>query len=262
MAIDWDHVKKKTLWHYEALIMKMLNTLEYSFIQEHYNHSMEEAVAFSEKIRNGYLQNAKEADFIGEIANAFKVLNNLQIENYLDLVNQVETKEKCEEFLKNTDVDFVELIQTLNYLFRWVLPFKLYLRELIDVDNDAHITHLEALKQHSLKLNLDMLEHCRTRTGRTELSRATGISETFILDLANRADISRLAYVRGKTVKHLCGGDYNTLDKIADSDVKKMEKDMTVYYQAIGKRFSDFKSAIPLDWMIGGAKILPRVIEQ
>jgi hypothetical protein len=176
-------------------------------------------------------------------------------------VQQVETREKCELFVNNTDVNFEELIQTLNYLFRWVLPFKLYLRELIDVDNNTYLAHLETLKQHKLKSNLDMLEHCRTRTGRTELSRATGISEIFILDLANRADISRLAYVRGKTVKHLCGGGYNTLDKIADSDLKEMDKDMTAYFRAIGKKFSDFKAVIPLDWMNGGAKILPRVID-
>jgi len=261
MTIDWAHVKKTTLWHYEELIKKMLNTLEYSFVLEHYNHSMEEAESFSEKVRNGYLQNGKEATFIDEITGTFKVLRNLRIKNYLDLVHQVETREKCELFVNNTDVNFEELIQTLNYLFRWVLPFKLYLRELIDVDNNAHLAHLETLKQHKLKSNLDMLEHCRTRTGRTELSRATGISETFILDLANRADISRLAYVRGKTVKHLCGGGYNTLDRIADSDLKEMDKDMTAYFQTIGKKSSDFKAVIPLDWMIGGAKILPGVIE-
>jgi len=262
MGIDWAHVKKKTLWHYEDLIKKMLNTLEYSFVLEHYNHSMEEGESFSERIGDGYLQNVKEATFIDDVADTLKVLGNLQIENYLDLVQQVDTKEKCEVFLKKTDVNFEELIQILNYLFRWVLPFKLYLRELIDVNNDTHITHLETLKQHKLKSNLDMIEHCRTRLGRTELSRGTGVSEIFILDLANRADISRLAYVRGKTVKHLCGGGYNTLDKIANSDLKNMEKDMAAYYQAIGKKFSDFKAVIPLDWMIGGAKVLPRVIEE
>ena len=262
MGIDWAHVKKKTLWHYEDLIEKMLNTLEYPFVHEHYNHSMEEAENFAERIGNGYLQNVKEAAFIDDIIDTFKALRNLQIEDYLDLVQQVETREKCEVFLRNTVFNFEELIQTLNYLFRWVLPFKLYLRELIDVDNDTHIEHLKTLKQHKLKSNLDMLEHCRTKTGRTELSRATGVSGTFILDLANRADISRLAYVRGKTVKHLCGGGYCTLDKIAAADLKKMEKDMAVYYRAIGKRFSDYKTVIPLEWMSGGAKILPRVIEE
>ena len=32
-------------------------------------------------------------------------------------------------------------------------------------------------------------------------------------------------------------------------------------HKTIGKSFFDFRAAIPLDWMIGGAKVLPRVME-
>lgn len=262
MEIDWDQVKKKTLWHYEDLLKKMLNVFVYGFVQEHYNHTMKEAENYSKRIQQGYLQNQDDATFIDNIVNNFRTLGNLQIEAYLDLVRHVETREKCAAFLHNTNFSFDELIDTLNYLFRWVLPFKFYLRELIDVDNDAHKAHLEILKQHKLRSNLDILEHCRTRTGRTALSEATGISETFVLTLVHRADISRLAYVRGKTVKHLCGGGYETLDKLANADVARMEEDMAAYYRTIGKRFEDFKSAIPLSWMIGGAGVLPRVIKE
>ena len=60
---------------------------------------------------------------------------------------------------------------------------------------------------------------------------------------------------------HLCGGGYDTLDKIAGAEPAEMEKRMAAYYHTLGKRFSDFQAVIPLDWMIGGARILPRVIE-
>ena len=56
-------------------------------------------------------------------------------------------------------------------------------------------------------------------------------------------------------------GRHNTLDKIATADMQNMEEDMTVYYVTLGKNFSDFKAVIPLDWMIGGAKVLPKIIE-
>lgn len=82
-----------------------------------------------------------------------------------------------------------------------------------------------------------------------------------LMELVNRADLSRIAYVRGKTIKHLCGSGYCTLDDIAEADMNQMESDMANYYASIGKRFSDFKAVIPLDWMIGGARILPRVVE-
>lgn len=262
MEIDWTQVKRKTLWHYEDLIKKMLNVLNYGFVQEYYNHTMTEAVTHSERIRQGYLQNGREAAFIGEITEHFRKLDVLGIRNYLDLVRQVNTKAKCEAFLRETGFSFNALIQVLNYLFRWVLPFKCPVKELVDTIAKADITYMEILKKHKIRSNLDVLENCRTKMSRAMFSRETGVAETFILELVHRADISRLAYVRGKTIKHLCGGGYNTLNKIADVDMKKMETDMTAYYATIGKSFSDFKTVIPLDWMIGGARTLPRVVEE
>ena len=54
MEIDWEQVKKKTLWHYEKLIAKILDVLEYSFVQDYYAHDMREAGTYSEKIQQGY----------------------------------------------------------------------------------------------------------------------------------------------------------------------------------------------------------------
>ena len=106
MEIDWVQVKKKTLWHYEDLIKKMLIVLNYGFVQEAYSHTMSEARAYSEKIRQNYLQNGKEPTFIGEIAEHFMRLDNLGIKSYLDLVQQVETKGMCEKFLEKTSFGF------------------------------------------------------------------------------------------------------------------------------------------------------------
>ncbi|MBN1217708.1 MAG: DUF4332 domain-containing protein [Anaerolineae bacterium] len=262
MKIDWNQVKKETLWHYEDLIEKILNVLDYGFVQKHYNHSMDEAAAFSERIRQGYWQNGREVTFIGEITEHFRTLSGLGIRNYQDLIQQIDTRAKCEVFLQKTGFHFEALIQMLNYLFRWVLPFKCPVKELVEADDNDSTAYLETLKKHKIRSNLDVLENCHTRESRASLARETGIAETFILDLAHRADISRLAYVRGKTVKHLCRGGYNTLEKIANADLRQMEIDMTAYYTTIGKSFSDFKAVIPLDWMIGGAKVLPRVIEE
>jgi len=261
VKIDWDEVKKKTLWHYEDLIEKMLSILDYGFVQKHYNHTMDEAAAFSECIRHGYQHNGREAAFIDEITKHFRILNGLDIQNYEAFVRQIDTRAKCEVFLEKTGIDFEALIQILNYLFRWVLPFNCPVKELVEADDNV-IAYLEILKKDRIRSNLDVLEKCNTKGNRVQLARDTGIAETFILDLAHRADISRLAYVRGKTVKHLWGGGYNTLEKIANADLRQMETDMSAYYTTIGKSFSDFKAAIPLDWMIGGAKILPRVLEE
>ena len=261
MEIDWDQVKKKTLWHYEKLIAKLLDVLEFNFVNEYYAHDMIEAGLYSEKIQQGYLQNGREADFVNEITVNFKNLSLLGIRNYQDLVGRVSTKSDCEKFLQETGFSFVALIQVLDFLFRWVLPFKIPIKELVDTMPYTNATYLELFKDRGIRSNLDVLENFRSEMGRKKFNTETGIDKTYILELAHRADISRLAYVRGKTILHLCGGGYNTLDKLENAERKIMEADMTAYYESIGKSFADFKAVIPLDWMIGGAKILPKIIE-
>jgi hypothetical protein len=90
------------LWHYEKLIAKILDVLEYNFVQEYYAHDMTEAGIYSENIRQGYLQNEREADFIGEITKHFKNLSLLGIRNYQDLVGRVNTKSGSGELLTDT----------------------------------------------------------------------------------------------------------------------------------------------------------------
>lgn len=262
MEIDWTQVKKKTLWHYEALIKKMLFVLDYDFVQENYNHTMTEATNYAARIQKGYLQNGKEAALIDEITEQFRQLGVLGIKYYQDLVRRVNTKAKCEAFLHETGFDFDALIQVLNYLFRWVLPFKVPVKELLDTMTETDKPFIDILKKRKIRSNLDVLENFRTQMSRAAFSKETGAPEMLILELVHRADISRLAFVRGKTIKHLCGGGYDTLDKIAAADMNEMEADMTAYYATIGKRFSDFKTVIPLDWMIGGAGVLPRIVEE
>jgi hypothetical protein len=261
MEIDWSLVKKLTLWSYEDLLGKLLNVLAYTFVQEHYNHTMQQALVYNGKIREGYLQNRGEATvFIDAIADSLTKLEKLGLGTYSDLVHQVVTRDQCMTFLQKTGFDFEALIQVLNYLLRWVLPFKTPLREFIDADSDVEVKCLEALKKLEIRSNLDLLEIGRTNAGRVRLSGASGIPLAFVTGLVHRADISRLAYVRGKTVKYLCGGGYDSAQKIATANLAEMEAKMDAYYRTLGKSLADFKSVVPLAWMIGGAKTLPRVM--
>ena len=67
MNIDWSLAKKKTLWYYEELISKILDVLNYSFVQNYYNHSMIDAASYSKRLQSGYLLNGKKALFISDI---------------------------------------------------------------------------------------------------------------------------------------------------------------------------------------------------
>ena len=143
MNVDWEIVKKQTLWSYEDLINKLLGVLAYDFVQEHYNHTMAEAQLYVRKILRGYLQDQGDMTaYMDTIATYLNELETHQIRTYSYLVHRVATREDCVAFLQQTDFDFDHLIQTLNYLLRWVLPFKAPLREFIDVDNDSEIGYL------------------------------------------------------------------------------------------------------------------------
>ena len=140
VKIDWNSVKQQTLWSYEDLMKKLLSVLAYDFVQEHYDHTMKQAQAYAKKIRRGYLQNQGDMTvYIDSIVTHLETLETRRIGTYSKLVHQVATREQCVAFLQRTDFDFDQLIQTLNYLFRWVLPFKTPLRELIDADSEVDV---------------------------------------------------------------------------------------------------------------------------
>ncbi len=262
LIVDWNSVKKQTLWCYEDLIAKLQDTLGYAFVQEHYNHTMPLAREYAIRIRQGYLQNQEgKTGFIDEILANLEKLETRKIGAYSDLIHQITTREECLAFIQQTGFEFDPLIQTLNYLFRWVLPFKIPVREFVDPDNDLERKYLDAVKNLKLGSNLDLLETCRFELGRVRLASNTGIPLGYVISLVHKADISRLAYVRGKTVRHLCGGGYDTLEKIAAATSPEMEEKMDAYFRMIGKSSADFKAVIPLAWMIGGARTLPEVVK-
>ncbi len=259
--IDWNSVKQQTLWSYEDLMSKLLSVLAYGFVQEHYNHTMGQAQDYAASICRGYLQNRGDMTaYVDSVAARLGDLQSRGVGTYSELVRSVATRPGCVAFLQKTDFEFDPLIQTLNYLLRWVLPFKAPLREFIDVDSPANVGRLEALKKQGIRSNLDLLEVGRTEEGRARLADSTEIPVARVLALVHKVDISRLAYVRGKTVKHLCGGGFDTLEKIANADAAKMEQAMGAYYSTLGKSLADFRAVLPLSWMIGGAQILPRVV--
>ena len=213
--IDWNLVKKMTLWNYEELIKKITAVSSYNSIQEHYNHNMKEATCYLEELL-GY--DLKHEKYVIGIANILTILEGLKVDDYADLIHRIENKEKCEDFLRETKLPFVDLILVINYIFRWVFPRRLYLRELIDTENECHKIYIEKLRNRRIRFNLDILENGRTREGREKLYKDTGIPESFILDLVNLADMSRLPYSNRKTVKHLLAGGYDSVAKLAQTD--------------------------------------------
>ena len=261
MVINWEYVKQRTLWNYEELIKKLCRTLSYDFVLAHYNHSMDEAIDYLSALHGNEMQQPEKRAWVEGLAANFAWLKRVGVQNYLDLVQQVESRQKCEAFLKSSGMDFLALIDTLNYLFRWVLPFPTPLREFFNTEDASELRALEALKEHRITTSLDLLEQGRTPGKRSHLVNMSGIAPELLLRLVHQADLSRLPYVRGKTVRHLCGGGYDMVAKLANADLQEMEVTMDAYYHTLGKELADFKSVIPLAPLIHWARILPGIFE-
>ncbi|MBY8997667.1 MAG: DUF4332 domain-containing protein [Candidatus Thorarchaeota archaeon] len=258
MEFEWDEVKKWTLWHYEDLIKRISQVFKYSFVQDNYNFSMKPARVHTAGLLN--FGERKHAEYLVKITETLESLEKRGVRNYLYLVEEVETREKCERFVSTTKVPFRELIRCLNHIFRWVLPFTAPVKEFLDKDNEDHILTAKKLREFGIKNNLDLLEQGRTSDGRSKTSAQTGVSESFLLDLVNKADISRIPYIRGKTVKIFCNAGYDNLQKIADANLDTFADDLKGYLQTIGVKFS--KSFIEPDGAIAQAKVLPVIVEQ
>jgi len=255
MQIDWAIVKKETLWTYEELIQRILDAMSYEIVSKHYNHSMKEAANYAVRL---FMNRPKYTDNTKKLTEVFSNIENSGIHSYSDLMHQAESKERCVELLRKTKLPFKDLVLVLNHVFRWVLPHKLYLRELIDTEDETEKHYVEILRQPDIKFNLDILEHGWSKKGRKTLSQETGIPEDFILSLVNKADMSRLPYSNRKTVKHLCLGGYNSIEKLARTDPSEMIKDMESYFRRLGVRPAGF---IDLKGIAQWAKTIPKIVE-
>ena len=153
VEIDWNSVRKPTLWCYEVLISKFLSVLAYNFVQEHYNHTMKQAQGYARKIRRGYLQNrGGMTAYVDSISHSPRKAGSpngseTYSENYSPSRNPGAL---CGVPSGKPYFDFDQLIQTLNYLLRWVLPFRTLMREFIDADSDVDAKYLEALKKQKI----------------------------------------------------------------------------------------------------------------
>jgi hypothetical protein len=261
MQPNWDYVKKTTLWHYEDLIKKLNVVRAYPVIWQAYNHDMNQAADFAQRLFPD--KNITAGEFPAEVLHIFEHLQSIGINNWDNLLSMIATKAECLEFLTIHKLDFKEFIDLLNYLLRWAFPFQTASRELLAHESPLEISCYEILKQHKLMNSFDILEQGHTKTGRNALAQLTGLPQEFANNLVHRADIARLPYVRRKTILPVCGAGYDTLAKIAAADLRQMEFDLDVYFQRTqNKSGKNYKAVIVLKGLVTGAQALPIIMEE
>jgi len=258
MELDWAELEwlVKPSPNYADIPRRLLDVLAYDFARKYYNHSMREAQAYAARLL-GSDPRQRYGAMLEEITASFLRLQELKVNSTQEFILSVENPQKLEEFYKRSQLPLQALVGVLHYLLYWVLPARIYLRELVEPEEPQQLGYVTTLRESGVRFNLDLLEMGRTRQFRGRLARITGVPEEFIFELTNRADFTRLPYVRGSTVRNYFNAGYTTLEKLAQADLAGLQADMDSYAAAIGK---NLKHGMELDSGIVIAGILPKIV--
>jgi hypothetical protein len=259
MELDWAELERlvKPSPNYADIPRRLLDVFAYDFVRKHYNHNMSEAQAYAARLLGSDPRRRYDA-MLEEVAGIFQRLQGLGVSSTHEFILSVENPLKLEEFYKKTQFPLQSLIGVLHYLLYWVLPTRVYLRELVEPEDPQQLDHITTLRESGVRFNLDMLEMGCTHRFRDRLARITGVPEEFIFDLTNRADFTRLPYVRGSTVRNYFNAGYTSLEKLANADLARLQADMDGYAATIGK---NLKHGMELDSGIVIAGILPKIVQ-
>jgi hypothetical protein len=261
MQLNWDYVKRTTLWQYEDLIKKLNVLKAYPVLWQAYNQDMTQAASFARRLFPD--QNIEAGEYPARVLCMIERLKSDKISNWGDLLSRVSTRSDCGAFVSDHNLKFEEFIDLLNYLLRWAFPFQTASRELLDHENPQEMAYYEALKQNKLMNSFVILEQGHTLNGRRGLAELTGLPLGFVSNLAHRADIARLPYVRRKTILHVHGAGYDTLTKIACANLDQMDSDMESYFERMqGKSWQKYKAVIVLRILVTCANALPKIMDE
>jgi hypothetical protein len=217
---------------------------------------MPELAEYSQKLLGGDVR-GRYLDYLSKLTSVFSELHQAGVENVLTLKAHVESRQHLESFTQQSGVDALDIITLLKYLIYWFIPGEKYLSGLVRADPDISQA-LQILAGLGVRTNLQLLQQGLTPQERKALAEASGLPEQVVLDLVNRADLSRLPWASKATISNLIGAGYSSLSQLANADPEKLYADFYNYGQSIGKNLK-LGNEIENSYRI--AKIVPQLVQ-
>ena len=258
MTVDWDEVQRTVfpLKGYEDGCQRWRESFAYSFVCEAYNFSMIELVDYTQRLLGGDSRR-RYTQYCSMLISITVELQRAGVQNVLDLLTQVETRQKLEEFTGQRGVHARDIAALLKYLIYWIIPMKKYLSGL--VGNDPSLSEAaKILRGVGVRTNLDMLEQGLSKAGRKTLAEAHGLPEAVISSLTNRADFSRMPWASKATISNIIGAGYGSLAELANAEPETLYADFFEYGKSIGKNLK-LGNEIESSYRI--AKIVPLLVQ-
>jgi len=188
----------------------------------------------------------------------FRRLGEMGVDGYGGLLDRVRDREGLEGFHGASGLPLRDIIGSLHYLRHWLLPSKIYLSQLIDREDSSQKEGVAALRATGIRFTLDILQRGMTAEARRQIAEETGVPVDFVTDLVNKADLTRMPYINGKTVRHYFGAGYRSLASLASADLETLQGDVRDYLSSQGIRLR--RSFIELDSGIQIAGVLPKIV--
>lgn len=257
MPVDWTEVNRvlSPIKNYEELRRQWKESFAYEFIRAAYNFSMPVLSDYTRRILGGDPRN-RYADYASYLLDGIAKLNQAGEQTILELLSCVDTREKVEVFVGESGLSASYLANLLKYLSYWIIPRNKSLNQLIR-DDVPLFDAAKMLKGLDIHTNLDLLQQGMTAAGRKSLAESSGLSEAVIMDLVNRADLSRIPWASKATISNIIGAGYGSLARLANADPEQLTEDFFAYGRAIGK---DLRLGNEIENSQRIAKIVPALV--
>jgi len=258
MPTSWDELQKDLfpIKDYEDLSRRWRESFEYPFVLDSYNFTMPEIIRYTDRLL-GEDTRQRYTEYNRNLVKTFERFNQAGVKNLRDLTTRVDSRQSFEQFCEQSGIPASEIISALKYLVYWVIPVKKRLAELARPDEPIQ-DQIKVLQAIKVRFNLDLIEQGRSETGRQTLAGSSGLDPATIVELVNRADLSRMPWASKATISNIVGAGYGRLSKLANAAPQKLFDDFARYGETIGKNLN-FGNEIESSYRI--AKIIPLIIK-
>jgi hypothetical protein len=259
MTVNWIEIQKmlSPIKDFEEFCRQWQESFSYPFVHEIFNISLPNLIEYTRHLL-GEDPKKRYDDYATWLLRIIDELHHEGVQDVLELLKGTETRQKFAQFAEQREIAAIEIAGLLKYLFYWFIPRKKRLEEV--VRNDPVISDaVKVLHDMGIRFNLDMLQQGYTAAGRKALVDSSKLPEAIILELVNRADLSRMPWASKATISNIVGAGYGSIANLANADPDKLYQDFFDYGQVIGKNLK-LGNEIENSYRI--ARIVPVIVQQ
>lgn len=250
-------------WPYDLFFRTyILKTFEFGFVKERYDRPIGDFRYPVKTLERMISTLPVKPEGSAWFSTTLDALEKAGVRRLFLFINTVATRNQAQGFIQQTGIPLLHLMGVLDFFKQWWFPYGAQLRQLVDDTDQSLIYQIPVLKQRGFSQGFKLLDIGRTRQGRRNLAEQAGIPEEILLDLVHRADVTRIPYVSGGTVKRMWTIGYDGLEKLRNADPNEYFARISHYYTS-QHRASPFDARLEyIRDFLGDVQRAPVVVEE